>query len=66
MERNRKLWGVGLGANIQLSPNWNLYLKPILFKIISQSNTTLGLRWHATDNYSVDVYASTAASIIEA
>ena len=61
------LWGIGLGSNIYLSPNLELIPEVnIVLNETSQSNATLGLRWHATENFSVDFYASTAASIIEA
>ena len=60
------LWGVGLGSNIQISSNLELVPETnIVLNEINQSNATLGLRWHATENFSVDIYASTAASIIE-
>ena len=60
------LWGIGLGANIHLAPNLEFIPETnILLNKISQSNGTLGLRWHATESCSVDVYASTAASIVE-
>ena len=61
------LLGVGLGSNIRLSPNLELIPETnIVLNNISQSNATLGLRWHATESFSVDIYSSTAASIIEA
>ena len=56
------LYGVGLGSNIQLLPNLELVPETnIVLNEITQSNATLGLRWHATESFSVDVYASTAA-----
>ena len=59
-------WGVGLSSNIQISPNLELVPEAnIVLGKITQSNATLGLRWHASENFSVDIYASTAASIIE-
>ena len=60
------LWGFGLSSNIQLSPNLELIPEAnIVINKTSQSNATLGIRWHATDNISVDFYTSTAASILE-
>ena len=47
--------------NLELIPEANIVLKKI-----NQSNATIGLRWHATKSFSLDIYASTAASIIEA
>ena len=61
------LYGVGLSSNIQLLPNLELIPETnIVLNNKTQSNATLGLRWHATESLSIDVYASTAASIIEA
>ena len=60
------LWGLGLSTNIQLKPSLELVPEAnIVINQTSQSNATLGLRWHATDNFSIDVYASTAASILD-
>ena len=61
------LWGVGLSSNIQLLPNLEIIPEAnIVLNKLNQSNATLGLRWHASQRFSVDVYASTAASIVEA
>ena len=60
------LWGFGLSSNIQLSPNLELIPEAnIVINKTSQSNATLGIRWHATNNISVDLYTSTASSILE-
>ena len=60
------LWGLGLSSNIQLSPNLELIPEAnIVINETSQSNATLGIRWHATDDISIDLYTSTAASILE-
>ena len=60
------LWGFGLSSNIQLSPNLELIPEAnIVINKTSQSNATLGIRWHATNNISVDFYTSTASSILE-
>ena len=59
------LWGLGLGANIQLSPKLEIIPEAnFVISQISQSNATLGVRWHATEKLSVDAYASTAASLL--
>ena len=60
------LWGLGISANIQLFPAWEL-LPEINFVAnqLSQSNGTLALRWHAQDNMAVEVYGSTAASLLD-
>ena len=60
------LWGVGLSSNIQLTPRLEFIPEAnILINKPSQSNATLGIRWHATEKLSIDVYASTAASILD-
>ena len=51
------LWGLGLSSNIQLSPNLELIPEAnIVINETSQSNATLGIRWHATDDISIDLY----------
>ena len=60
------LWGLGLSSNIQLSPKLELIPEAnIVINKTSESNITLGIRWHASDSLSADVYASTAASILD-
>ena len=60
------LSGVGLSANIQLTPSLELIPEAnIAINKISQGNTTLGIRWHTTDNLSIDFYTSTASSILD-
>ena len=60
------LSGLGLSSNIQLMPNLELLPEAnVVINKTSQSNLTLGIRWNATDNFSIDVYASTAASVLE-
>ena len=60
------LWGVGLSSNIQLAPRWELVPEcNVVVNNLAQSNGTLGLRWHATDNMAIEAYGSTAASIID-
>ena len=59
-------WGLGLSSNIQLFPNVELLPEAnIAINRTTQSNATLGLRWQATDSFSIDVYASTAASMLD-
>ena len=58
------LWGVGLGANIQLRPHWELI--PEINMVINshaESNSTLGLRWNTTEDFAVEIYGSTASSL---
>ena len=44
------LWGVGLGSSIHLSPGLELLPEMnIALNKITQSNATIGLRWHATE-----------------
>ena len=60
------LWGVGLSSNIQLAPNLELIPEAnVVLNKMAQSNATLGLRWNATERFSIDIYASTAASILD-
>lgn len=42
------LWGIGIGANIQLAPGWELVPEAnIAMDSRKNSNGTLGLRWNA-------------------
>ena len=60
------LWGVGLSSNIQLTPRLEFIPEAnIVMGKLSQTNATLGIRWHATEKFSIDFYTSTAASIRE-
>ena len=60
------LWGIGLGANIQLAPGWELVPESnIDINSLESSNFTLGLRWNTTDDIMFEVYATTASSIID-
>ena len=59
-------WGVGVSSNIQIFPTLELVPEAnIVLDRINQSNVTLGVRWHASDRHSIDIYASTAASILD-
>ena len=60
------LWGIGIGANIQLAPGWELVPEAnIAMNSLKKINGTLGLRWNATDNITIEVYGTTASSIID-
>ena len=60
------LWGIGLGANIQLAPGWELVPETnIDLNSVENSNFTLGLRWNATNDVTIEVYGTTASSIID-
>ena len=60
------IWGIGLGANIQLTPNWALVAETnIVMKSREKSNGTLSLRWNATKNTTIEVYGTTASSILD-
>ena len=60
------LSGIGLSANIQLAPGWELIPEAnIVFNSQSDANATLGLRWNATDNIAIETYGSTASSIVD-
>ena len=60
------LYGIGVGANIQLAPGWELVPETnILLNSSHTSNATLGVRWNATNNITIEAYATTASSIID-
>ncbi|KZR90604.1 hypothetical protein MITS9508_00605 [Synechococcus sp. MIT S9508] len=60
------LWGLGLSANVKLAPGWELIPEGnLVVNQMSQSNGTLGLRWHVTDSMALEAYGSTAASLLD-
>ena len=60
------LWGVGIGANIQLAPGWELVPETnIVVNSQGNNNVTLGLRWNATDNLTIEAYGTTTSSIVD-
>ena len=60
------LWGIGISANIQLAPCWELVPETnIILNSQQNSNNTLGLRWNAFDNIAIEVYGSTSSSIVD-
>jgi hypothetical protein len=60
------LWGLGISANIKFAPRWELIPEAnIVANNISQTNGTIALRWIATEALKVDVYGTTAASMID-
>ena len=60
------LWGMGISANVQLAPRWQLVPETnLVANKLRQSNGTLGLRWSATDSVAVETYISTAASTLD-
>ena len=60
------LWGIGLGGNIYLAPGWELVPETnISLSSMEKSNYTLGLRWNATNNITIEAYGTTASSIID-
>ncbi len=60
------LWGVGLSANVQLAPRWQLVPEGnVVVNNLAQSNGTLGLRWSTTESLALEAYGSTAASILD-
>ena len=59
-------WGVGLSANVQLGPRFQLIPEVNLVgSDLHASNATLALRWLASANASADVYVSNAAGLLE-
>ena len=60
------LWGIGIGANIQLAPGWALVPETnMAINSLSKSNGTLALRWNATSNITIEAYGTTASSTID-
>ena len=60
------LWGLGISANIQIFPRLELIPEGnFVANQLSQSNGTLGLRWHMQDNMALEIYGSTAASFLD-
>ena len=58
------LWGIGVGANIQLAPGWELVPETnITTNSLGNSNSTLGIRWNANDYITFEAYGTTASSI---
>ena len=59
-------WGVGLSANIQLGPSFQLIPEVnVVGSQVSATNGTLALRWLATSNTNVEVYVSSAAGLFD-
>ena len=66
MEWYQSLWGIGVGANIQLAPGWTLIPETnIPINSRGKSTGTVGLRWNATNNVTIEVYGTTASSIVD-
>ena len=60
------LWGIGIGANIKIAPKWELIPETnFILNSQQENNNTIGLRWNASDDISVEIYGSTASSIID-
>ena len=60
------LWGLGISANIKLAPRWELIPEAnIVANNISQTNGTIALRWTATETLTVDIYGTTASSMVD-
>ena len=59
-------WGVGLGANIQLGPHFQLIPEVnVVGSQISATNGTLALRWLATSSANFELYVSNAAGLFD-
>ena len=58
--------GLGISKNIELAPNWELIPEAnIVFNSHKSNNGTLAVRWNASDDISIEVFGSTASSIID-
>ena len=61
-----ELWGIGMGTNVQLAPDWALVSETnVVMNSLKESNATLGIRWNATDSITIEAYGTTASSIID-
>jgi hypothetical protein len=59
-------WAIGLGANIQLGPSFQLIPEANLVgSDFSQSNASLALRWLASKSVQFDIYVSNAAGLLD-
>ena len=62
----RTLWGLGISTNIHLAPRWEIIPEAnIVLNSQKESNGTLALRWSTSDNISIEIYGSTASSIVD-
>ena len=60
------LWGLGISANVQFAPRWELIPEyNINLNSQAENNITLGLRWNASDRFAIEFYGSTASSMID-
>jgi hypothetical protein len=59
-------WGIGLAANLQLGRSFQLIPEGVLVASdLASSNGTLALRWLASPSTYLDLYASTAAGLLD-
>ena len=60
------LWGLGISTNIQLSPRWDIISEAnLILNSQNESNGTLALRWNTSDDIAIEIYGSTASSIVD-
>ena len=60
------LWGLGISTNIDLAPRWEIIPETnIVLNSQKDSNFTLGLRWNVSENTAIEVYGSTASSMVD-
>ena len=60
------LWGLGISTNIDLAPRWEIIPEAnIALNSLKESNYTLGLRWNVSENTAIEVYGSTASSMVD-
>lgn len=58
--------GIGLGANLQLGPSFQLIPEAnVVASDIQQSNATLALRWLASTSLNLELYVSNAAGLFD-
>ena len=58
--------GVGIGANIQLTPGWEVVPEAnIVMNSLEKSNATVALRWTVNKKIIIEAYGTTASSIID-
>ena len=60
------LWGLGISTNIHLSPRWDIISEAnLVLNSQNESNATLALRWNTSDDIAIEIYGSTASSIVD-
>ena len=60
------LFGIRHKHTIELVPRWEIISEAnIVLNSQKESNGTLGLRWNFSENITIEMYGSTASSIVD-